>query len=601
MAPPLLSLTGIELGFGGDALLEELDLSIFPGDRLALVGRNGCGKSTLLKVISGQIEADHGERTVVPGLRIAVLDQEADLSGFDRVGDYVQAGIAKADDDHSDKTYLADSLLSVLGLDGATSVDGLSGGEQRRAAIARALIGEPGLLLLDEPTNHLDVAAIEWLENHLKTFTGAVLTISHDRRFLENISTATLWLDLGRIRRWQGPFSGFDDWVDEIHAEQSQSQAKLDKLIRDETRWSRQGISARRKRNQGRLRRLRDLRQQRADIRARTGSVKMEADTGRASGKRVVEATKISKRYGGKPIIKDFSTRILRGDKIGIIGANGAGKSTLLKLLTGTIPPDQGQVDLGTNLAVSYLDQNRSILDDNKTLQETLCESGGDHVDVLGQSRHIVSYLKDFLFHPNQVRSPVSSLSGGEKNRLLLARALAKPGNFLILDEPTNDLDMDTLDLLQEMLSDYQGTLLLVSHDRDFLDRVVTASFVLEGDGSVEEYPGGYSVYRQQRQQKQAFEKSQKKSPNQKTAKSASKAKTDRLSYNDKRDLEILPKTIEQLEQKLAELSEKMAQSSTDSQKLQQISQAMADLGNELSDKEERWLELEMRRENIEK
>ena len=599
MAPPLLSLTGIELGFGGDDLFNGLDLSIFPGDRLALVGRNGSGKSTLLKVISGRIDVDDGERFLIPGLTVAVLDQEADLSGYECVLDYVLSGLPENDEDPHDSDYMAHSLLSGVGLDGAAKVDGLSGGERRRAALAQVLISEPQLLLLDEPTNHLDVAAIVWLEGQLKTFSGAILVISHDRRFLENVSNSTLWLDLGKMRRWQGPFSGFDDWCEEIYTVDAQSQAKLDKLIKQETSWSREGISARRKRNQGRMRRLRDLREVRADIRQRSGSVKMQSDVGKSSGKLVVEATDIHKSYGANTIINGFSTRILRGDKIGVIGANGAGKSTLLKLLTGTLPPDSGTIRLGTKLSPVFLDQNRSTLDENKTLQETLCESGGDHIDVLGEQRHIVGYLKDFLFQPGQVRSPVSSLSGGERNRLLLARSLAKPGNFLILDEPTNDLDMDTLDLLQEMLSDYQGTLLLVSHDRDFLDRVVTASYVLEGDGSVDEYPGGYSDYRRQRRQKESALKAQKNDQKKTSKNNAAKSKTVKLSYNEKRDLEILPKAIDEIEKKLVNLSEQLGKAAGDGQKLLDISATMSSLTAELTAKEERWLELEMRQESI--
>jgi len=600
MAPPLLSLTGVELGFGGDDLFNGLDLSIFPGDRLALVGRNGSGKSTLLKVISGDVDVDDGERFLIPGLTVAVLDQEANLSGYERVLDYVLSGLPENDEDSHGKEYLAHSLLSGIGLDGAAKVDGLSGGERRRAALAHVLISEPQLLLLDEPTNHLDVAAIEWLEGQLKTFPGAILVISHDRRFLDNVSNSTLWLDLGKMRRYQGPFNGFDDWCEEIYAIDVQSQAKLDKLIKQETRWSREGISARRKRNQGRMRRLRDLREVRADIRQRSGSVKMQSDVGQSSGKLVVEATDIHKSYGTNTIINGFSTRILRGDKIGVIGANGAGKSTLLKLLTGTLAPDSGTIRLGTKLSPVFLDQNRSTLDEHKTLQETLCESGGDHIDVLGEQRHIVGYLKDFLFQPNQVRSPVSSLSGGERNRLLLARSLAKPGNFLILDEPTNDLDMDTLDLLQEMLSDYQGTLLLVSHDRDFLDRVVTASYVLEGDGNVDEYPGGYSDYRRQRRQKESAQKAQKSMQKKSDKNNVTKSKSAKLSYNEKRDLEILPKAIDDIEKKLTDLSKQLGNAAGNGQKLQEISAAMSTLSTELAVKEERWLELEMHRESIE-
>ncbi|MDG1709532.1 MAG: ABC-F family ATP-binding cassette domain-containing protein, partial [Emcibacteraceae bacterium] len=470
MAPPLLTLTNIALRFGPDPLFNGMELFIGEYDRISLVGRNGAGKSTLMKIIHGTVEFDSGERFVKPGTHVTYLEQDPDLSDFKNAHDYVVSGLVHgSEDDH----FQVDIMLAEIGLDAAMETSTMSGGERRRAAIARALVSETDIMLLDEPTNHLDIATIEWLEQKLKGWRGALVMISHDRAFLNNLTNTTFWLDRGKVRRLDKGFAHFDEWSETILEQERTERAKLDKLIEKETDWSHKGITARRKRNMGRMRNLWELRDQREQQIAEVGSARIAADSGKASGKKVIEAHKVSVGFEDKPILQDFSIKILRGDRVGIIGPNGAGKTTLLKTLTGDLSPDQGHVKLGTNLEATFLDQHRSLIKDNDTVWETLSD-GGDHIMVRGHSKHIISYIKDFLFDASQAHSPVSSLSGGEKNRLLLAKTLAHPTNLLILDEPTNDLDMDTLDLLQDVLNDYDGTLLLVSHDRDFLDRLVT-------------------------------------------------------------------------------------------------------------------------------
>ncbi|CCQ72671.1 ABC-F family ATP-binding cassette domain-containing protein [Magnetospira sp. QH-2] len=599
MAPPLLILRDIRLGFGGVPLFDGVEMSISKGERISLVGRNGCGKSTLMKVIAGLMEPDAGEVFRQPGLHVTYLVQEPDLSGFATVLDYVVDGLPhhSAEDAHIVEPWLED-----LKLDGAQATTSLSGGERRRAALARGLVSEPDILLLDEPTNHLDLNAIQWLEDVLGRFKGAFVTISHDRAFLNLLTRAVLWLDRGRVRRLDKGFAHFEEWSDTIMEQEAVERHKLDKLIAEETRWSHQGISARRKRNQGRLRRLQSLRSERAQQIDKTGSVKLETEKTESSGKLVVEVEGLRKAYGDRVIVKDFATRILRGDKVGIIGPNGAGKSTLLKMLTGDLKPDEGHVRLGTNLETLYLDQNRDSLDPDKSLWDTLCERGGDMVMVQGRQRHVVAYLKDFLFDEKQARGPVNALSGGERNRLVLAKALTRPCNFLILDEPTNDLDIDTLDLLQEMLADFEGTLLLVSHDRDFLDRIVTSTIVLEGDGSVEEYPGGYSDYQRQRQAREQGPV-RKEAPTKRTGeKPAADRKATKLSYKQERALKELPKRIDRLQMEITQIHEQLEDPEfyqRDPEQFSKTTNLVADKEKELGQCEEEWLELEILRESL--
>ncbi len=609
MAPPLININDIRLTFGGNDLFSDVSVAIGERDRLCLVGRNGGGKSTLLKIIAGEIEADGGERFVQPGCKVAYLAQEPRFADYATVEDYVLAAL---EDHEQDYAYRADMLLDAVKIDPKADPNTLSGGEGRRTAIARALIADPQVLLLDEPTNHLDLPTIEWLESEIKAFRGAVVVISHDRAFLNAISNGVLWLDRGVLRRNDQSFALFDEWSEEVYRKEAEERAKLDKLIAQESVWAVQGITARRKRNQGRLRRLYEMRHERSEQVGRIGNVSLASETGSTSGKVVIEATDIGKSWDDKHIISGFSTRILRGDKVGIIGPNGAGKTTLLKILTGQTEPDEGTVKIGTNLTPTYFDQKRAALDDSKTLWDTLCDVGGDQIMVRGNPRHVVSYLRDFLFDEKQARSPVGALSGGERNRLLLAKELAKPTNLLIMDEPTNDLDMDTLDLLQEMLSEYEGTLLLVSHDRDFLDRVVTSSIVMEGNGIATEYPGGYSDYVHLRKLSakadtntiQTSTKIGKKQSNAKTdgagpAKPKAKGK---LSYKDQRDYDMLPASIEKLEAEIAQLEADLADGTlftSDPAAFQKKLDRMNAARAEIEKAEERWLELEMLREEL--
>ena len=573
-SPPILTLQDVSLGFGGPPLLDGVSLTVGRAERLCLVGRNGSGKSTLLKVIAGLIEPDAGTRALQPDVTVSYLPQDPDLSAHASTLDAVADALPEA---HAGEAHRAEIMLDALRLPYDRAPETLSGGEARRLALARALVAEPDILLLDEPTNHLDLPTIAWLEETLASFRGAVLTISHDRAFLRRLTQATLWLDRGTLRRLDAGFAAFDDWADALVAEEETARAKQDKLIAQETQWSRQGISARRKRNQGRLRRLQSLRRDRAERLHRPGAAAMAVDSGGASGRLVIEAEQVAKSYDGRPVLTPFSTRILRGDRIGVVGPNGAGKTTLLRLLTGALAPDAGQVRLGTNLEATTLDQHRSILRDDLTVWDLLADSGGDHIDVRGRSRHVVGYLRDFLFEDRQARSPVRSLSGGERNRLVLAKALARPTNLLILDEPTNDLDMETLDLLEEMLAEYDGTLLLVSHDRDFLDRVVTATIVLPGDGRAVEYAGGFSdALAQAGGDLAALFPSmlaaapEGRSPGATRNKAATatapkpkpKPKPAKLSYKQARALELLPDTIAALEEETARLERELADAS---------------------------------------
>ena len=604
MAPPLLFLKDIGLTFGGTPLLESADLSIGAGDRLCLVGRNGSGKSTLLKIAAGLIEPDKGERFVQPGSTIRYLPQEPDLSGFATTLDYVEAGLAPGDDD-----WRALYLLEALGLTGHENPATLSGGEARRAALARVLAPEPDILMLDEPTNHLDLPAIEWLETELKSIKSALVLISHDRRFLENLSRATLWLDRGETKRLEQGFSAFEAWRDTVLEEEERDRHKLDRQIVREEHWVRYGVTARRKRNVRRMSELAGLRQKRREARGPTGTVRLEAAEADSSGKLVIEAKRIAKSFGERVIVGDLSIRILRGDRLGIVGANGAGKTTLINLLTGKLSPDSGSVRLGTNLAMTTLEQKRDSLDPNATLAETLTGGSGDKVIVNGESRHVISYMKDFLFPPEQARTPVSVLSGGERARLLLAVALASPSNLLVLDEPTNDLDLETLDLLEEMLADYPGTLLVVSHDRDFLDRVATSVLVSEGEGDWLEYAGGYSDMLVQRghgvdaRKSTARAREEKPSMPMPMTPTLSASTKRKLSFNEKHLLETLPERVDALGRDIAKLRTLLADPALytkDRPRFDKASDMLARAEADLIASEEQWMALEVLREELE-
>ncbi len=599
-SPPLLALRDVRLTFGGTPLFEGVTTWVGKGDKTCLVGRNGSGKSTLLKVFAGEVLADSGERFVQPGTRIAYLPQDPVLDGA-TVAEYVALGLPE---DERDQTYRVDTVLAALGVDGSRDPRQLSGGEGRRAALARALVGEPDALLLDEPTNHLDLPTILWLEDWLKSYQGALVMISHDRRFLDNVSKQTLWLERGVVRRAEFGFSGFPQWQEDTYAAEEAELARMDNLLRRELHWLARGVTARRKRNMGRRRALDVLRNDRAQRFASKQDndrrANLAAEAGDVSGRLVIEAEKLDKSYNGKVIAKGFSTRILRGDRVGLIGPNGAGKTTLLRMLTGDLAPDGGVVRLGTNLEPAYFDQRRDRLDPERTVWDTLTDGRGDNVWVRGRPQHVVGYMKDFLFQENQARTPVRALSGGERNRLLLAKLLAKPSNLLILDEPTNDLDMDTLDLLEEVLADYEGTLLVVSHDRDFLDRLVTSVIAVEGDGEIAEYVGGYSDYLDQRPKKdEPAAKPKAETPRAETprVKTASK-----LSYKDARELEELPGRMDKLHGEIAKLEAEINDPGLYARDRARFDKAAARLDAaraELEKAEERWLELEALREEL--
>ncbi|CCD93002.1 ABC transporter with duplicated ATPase domains [Bradyrhizobium sp. ORS 375] len=601
MAPPLIQLKDIRLTFGGTALLQGVELSVSPGERVCLIGRNGSGKSTLLKIAAGLVDCDSGTRFVQPGATVRYLPQEPDFSGHATTLSYVEAGLGPGDDH-----YQARYLVEQLGLTGEEDPAHVSGGEARRAALARVLAPNPDILLLDEPTNHLDLTTIEWLENELDGRRCALVLISHDRRFLTNLSRATAWLDRGQIKQIDRGFAAFEAWRDEVLAEEEREQHKLDRKIVNEEHWLRYGVSGRRKRNVKRLANLHALRQQRRDYRGSTGSANLAAAEADKSGKLVIEAKGASKSYGDRKIIDNFSIRIQRGDRIGIVGPNGAGKTTLVNLLTGGSEPDSGSVRLGVNLEMATLDQHRESLDPRTTLAEALTGGRGDHVMVAGKPKHVVGYMEDFLFSREQMRTPLEVLSGGERGRLMLARALAKPSNLLVLDEPTNDLDLETLDVLEDMLGDYEGTVILISHDRDFLDRVVTSVIVPEGNGKWQEYAGGYSdmlVQRGADLKREHAKAAEEKKETKPAAAAPTSAPKRKLSFNEKHALETLPKTIAKLQAEIAKQQAVLADPalySKDRKKFDAASLAIATAQAELTAAEDRWLELEVLREEIE-
>ncbi|MGB3271963.1 MAG: ATP-binding cassette domain-containing protein [Xanthobacteraceae bacterium] len=601
MAPPLVQLKDIALTFGGTPLLEGVELSVSAGERICLIGRNGSGKSTLLKIAAGLIEPDRGERFVQPGATIRYLPQEPDFSGYATTLAYVEAGLGPGDD-----PYQARYLIEQLGLTGEEDPAQISGGEARRAALARVLAPSPDILLLDEPTNHLDLPTITWLETELRGRSSALVTISHDRRFLTNLSSATAWLDRGGIRRIARGFGAFEAWRDEVLAEEERSQHKLDRKIVAEEHWLRYGVSGRRKRNVKRLANLHALRTQRRDYRGATGNASLTAADADTSGSLVIEARGLSKAYDGRAIVTNFSTRIQRGDRLGIIGPNGAGKTTLLNLLTGALAPDSGTVRLGVNIEMTTLDQHRESLDPKTTLADALTGGRGDTVMVGGKPKHVSGYMRDFLFAQEQMRTPLEALSGGERGRLMLARALAKPSNLLVLDEPTNDLDLETLDVLQEMLADYQGTVILISHDRDFLDRVVTSVIAPEEGGRWLEYAGGYSDMLAQRGNDLAREAPKKAAAEPKPDKpqpAPITASRKRMSFKDKHALDTLPATMDALRAEIAKhqaLLDDPALYARDRKAFDAATLALTQAQTRLHAAEEKWLELELLREEIE-
>ena len=600
MARLLLNLRDIHLTFGGKPCLEGAELTVSDDERVALVGRNGSGKSTLLKIAAGLLEADKGERWVQPGTTIRYLPQEPDLLGFKTVLDYVEAGLGPADNRHRCIYF-----LEQLGLSGAADPRHLSGGEIRRAALARTLAPDPDILLLDEPTNHLDLPAIEWLEQELKSSRAALVLISHDRRFLESLSNRTVWIDRGEAKRLDRGFAEFEAWRDQVLAEEETAQAKLALRIATEEHWMRYGVTARRKRNVRRVGLLQSLRKERREHAGVLGNVQLAASAGDLSGKLVIEAKGISKTYGERAIVAKLDLLVLRGDRLGIVGPNGAGKTTLIKMLTGQMAPDEGIVRLGTNLQIVALDQSRQSLDPSTTLANVITDGRGETVTINGENRHVASYMKDFLFRPEQARTPVSVLSGGERARLILARELAKPSNLLVLDEPTNDLDLETLDLLQEMLGEYQGTILLVSHDRDFLDRVCSSVLMSEGGGKWLEYAGGYSDMIAQRGSGVEARKSKPETARKPAAAAVKEATVKRkLSFKDKHALETLPARIAALTAEIASLETKLTDSALFTGNPAQFQKAAARLEQakaEFSSAEHRWLELEMLREELER
>ena len=592
---PLLQLSGISLTFGGNPVFDNLDLVVQPGDRVALVGRNGSGKSTLMKVMAGLVDADAGLRVVPPGITVGYMEQDPDLSGYATLGDYAASGLPEGE------AYKVSVVAEGLKFNPETPVATASGGERRRAALAKLMAEAPELMLLDEPTNHLDIQAIEWLEAELSNTRSAFVLISHDRAFLRALTRGTLWIDRGEVRRRESGFDGFEEWRETVWAEEDEARHKLDRKIKHEAKWAVEGISARRKRNMGRVRALQALRAERSSQIRRQGTAALELESTTTSGKKVIEAVGISKTYGDKTLIKNFDMRILRGDRVAFVGPYGVGKTTLLKMLVGEIAPDTGSVSLGTNLEIAVFDQTRAQLDPEASLWENLTgdplmkvSGASDQVLVRGTPKHVVAYLKDFLFDERQARAPVKALSGGEKARLLLAKLMAKSSNLLILDEPTNDLDVETLDLLQDILGEYDGTVLLVSHDRDFIDRVATATVALEGKGKATAYPGGWSDYAAQRP-KLIEEVVVKSNTSQPVLKQDAK-KADGLSFTEKKRLEALPGVMEKLESEISKLSTLIADPdlfTREPAKFAKATAAIAERQTALAAAEEEWLILE--------
>ena len=581
MAAPILAYEDLGLVQGSGWLFRNLDLFVAPRDRLALIGRNGAGKTTLLKLLAGQIDADEGRRTVVPGSRIVLLEQEPALTGFSTLRDFAMSGGGAAHD--------VDAIADQIGIDLDREALTASGGERRRAAIARALAMAPDVLLLDEPTNHLDLSAIEWLEDWLGRYSGAFIAISHDRTFLTRLTRSTLWLDRGGIRRKEIGFGGFDAWTDEVYAQEARAADKLDAKLKLEFHWLQRGVTARRKRNQGRLEKLGEMRAARAAMIGPAGAAKLSISTDDVRTKSVIRAEHVTKSFGDRAVIKDFSLRIQRGDRIGVVGNNGAGKTTLLKLLTGELEPDSGKITLAKTLDAVIIDQQRSLMAPDKSVRAVLTQ-GGDWIEVQGVKKHLIGYLKDFLFDPGVADAPIGSLSGGERSRLLLAREFARPSNLLVLDEPTNDLDLETLDLLQEVIADYDGTVLIVSHDRDFLDKTVTITLGLDGSGKVDIVAGGYADWETRRQVRREGSKPAAKA----TVVEPPRARV-KLTYKDQRDYDQLPGRVEELEAIIARDETALMDAdlyTRDPERFATLTASIAKARAEKDAAEERWLEV---------
>ncbi|QKS01023.1 ATP-binding cassette domain-containing protein [Sphingomonas sp. CL5.1] len=586
MAAPILAYEDLGLVQGAGWLFRHLDLYIQPRDRLALIGRNGAGKTTLLKLIAGKIDADEGRRTIVPGTKVILLEQEPDLAGFATLEDYVLSA------PDAPQHFEAEAIAGQLGIDLTRESATASGGERRRAAIVRALAQDPDVLLLDEPTNHLDIAAIEWLEDWLQRFNGAFVVISHDRTFLTRLTKQTLWLDRGSLRRAEIGFGGFEAWTDQVAAEEQRAAEKLDAKLKIEEHWLQRGVTGRRRRNQGRLAKLKEMRAERAAMIGQQGTAALAMANDDARSKVVIDAEHVSKSFGERPIIRDFTFRVTRGDRIGLVGRNGAGKSTLLRLLTGELAPDNGSVKLAKTLDAIVIDQQRSLMTPDKSVRDVLAD-GGDWIEVLGVKKHVHGYLKEFLFDPSIADAKVGSLSGGERSRVLLAREFARPSNLLVLDEPTNDLDLETLDLLQEVIADYDGTVLIVSHDRDFLDRTVTVTLGLDGSGQVDAVVGGYEDWERKRRRRAEPRKAAPK------AEAASppppKPARAKLSYKDQRDYDQLPARIEALDAQIARDEAALADPglyARDAAAFDRLSKAIGAAREEKEAAELRWLEL---------
>ena len=596
---PLIQLNNISLTFGENPLFSNVNLVVDRADRIALVGRNGCGKSTLMKVLAGSVEADSGSRIMSPGTNLSYMEQDPDMRNFSTLGDYASSSLT------SHETYKLEAFSSGLKLNLDSPVVSASGGEKRRASLAKLLAEEPEVMLLDEPTNHLDIEAIFWLEAELKRIKSAFILISHDRTFLSALSKSTVWIDRGETRRQNKSFGAFEDWRDRLWEEEDVARHKLNQKIKTEARWAVEGISGRRKRNMGRVRALKSLRSDRSSQIIRQDVASMVLETNTKSGRQTIVANKISKSFENNQIITDFSLKVGSGDKIAIVGPNGAGKTTLLNLLTGQMKPDKGTVKLGTNLRTAVFDQNREVLNLDSTLWESLTDSSetevigkGDFVNVRGTPKHVVGYLKDFLFSEDQLRSPVSSLSGGEKARLMLARIMAKESNLLVLDEPTNDLDIETLDLLQELIADYEGTVLLVSHDRDFIDRVATTTIAIRENEAVV-YAGGWTDYLIQSGNQPSSERLEDKKflkvKNINNSKSK-KEKLEGLTFTEVHRLKTLPDNIEKIENEINKLTELLSDPglfSKDFKKFSKFSLGLVERQKTLSELEEEWLNLE--------
>jgi ATP-binding cassette subfamily F protein uup len=584
MPAPVLAYENLGLVQGAGWLFRGLDLFVGPRDRLALIGRNGAGKTTLLKCLADVIETDEGRRTIQPGVKVVLLEQDPDVARFETLRDYALSG------PDAPAAHEVDAIADQIGIDLDRPAATASGGERRRAAIARALARDPQVLLLDEPTNHLDLAAIEWLEDWLGRYTGAFIAISHDRTFLKRLTRSSLWLDRGELRRAEIGFGGFDAWTEAVYAEEARAAEKLDAKLKLELHWLQRGVTARRKRNQGRLAKLHEMRATRAAMLGPAGTAKLGLENDDVKTKMVIDADRVTKRYGDRAIIKDFTLRIQRGDRIGVVGANGAGKTTLLKLLTGEIEPDEGTIRRAKTLEGIMIDQQRKLLDPDKRVRDVLAD-GGDWIEVRGHRKHVQGYLKEFLFAPELVDAKIGTLSGGERSRLLLAREFARRSNLLVLDEPTNDLDLETLDLLQEVIADYDGTVLIVSHDRDFLDRTVTITLGLDGSGKVDVVAGGYEDWERKRRP----HVHNVKVPEPSKAASASPRRQTKLTYKDQRDFELLPERIDQLEAEIARDEDILSDPdlyTRDPARFAALTAAIDKARAERDAAEERWLEL---------